>query len=353
MSLACRLVATLACWLCASAGAQAEISIALSADGASFVASGAGAGSEFVVRVEGGVDLPAMAGDVAPIDGGGLRFTPQFPLTAGLRYRAAVGGVERVFTVPAADMTPVGRVASVFPSAKVLPENLLKFYIHFSEPMAIGEAAKRVSLCGPDGKQVALPFLELAEELWDPDGKRLTLFFDPGRVKRGLIPHEEEGRALVVGKDYELRIDAAWRDSRGRSMVEGFTKRFRVGAADYAQPDPAKWKIHAPSAGTREAVRLTFAEALDHGLLERVLVVYDSAGQKQAGVVEVGQGEEEWRWKPDRAWEAGSYRVVVEALLEDLAGNSVGRLFEEVGGRKEAWNVRGGRFIRVPFVVGE
>ena len=38
--------------------------------------------------------------------------------------------------------------------------------------MAIGEAAKHVHLFGKDGKEVALPFLELAEELWDPEGRR-------------------------------------------------------------------------------------------------------------------------------------------------------------------------------------
>jgi hypothetical protein len=330
--------------------ADPEIEIRLADDRRTFFAAGAADGDEFIVRVAGGVDLPEMAGRVDSLDGG-LRFTPIFPLTPGVRYRASVGAVGTTFAIPEADQTPVAMLAAVYPSAEVLPENLLKFYLHFSEPMAIGEASEHVHLIGEGGGVVELPFLELAEELWDPDGRRLTLFFDPGRVKRGLKPHEEEGRPLQAGKSYELCVGAAWRDARGRPMVRGFSKKFRTVAADYVQPDAKKWRIEAPEPGSRQALRLTFMEALDHGLLERVLKVYDSNGQVMEGEIEVGKGEVEWRWKPAQPWEIGNYRVVVEALLEDLAGNSVARLFEEIGGVKETWNVRGGRFIRVPFVV--
>ena len=333
-----------------AAGAAAEVTISLGKDGRSFIAKGVDSSAEFSVRVEGGEDLPAMAGEVTAIDAG-LRFTPLFPLTPGMCYRANVGDVSQEFTIPAPDKTPVAEVAAIYPSGDLLPENLLKFYIHFTKPMAIGEAAQHVRLIGGDGEPVPLPFLELAEELWDPEGTRLTLFFDPGRVKRGLRPHEEEGRPLEGGKHYALEIDPAWRDAKGRRMAEGFSKRFRASEADYGQPDAAKWDIKAPAAGTREPVKIKFAEPLDHGLLERLLVVYDSGGQRQLGTATVVGGEKEWRWKPDAAWAPGSYRVVVETILEDRAGNSVARLFEEVGGRKEAWNVRGERFIRVPFEV--
>lgn len=351
MSISLRLSA-LALSLCASVSALAEISISLSADGRSFVATGTQAGDELRVRVAGDSDLPAMAGELEAIDGR-LRFTSRFPISPGVTYLASVGGIEREFVIPELDPTPVARVVGVYPSADQLPENLLKFYLHFSAPMAVGEASAHVRLLGSGGERVPLPFLDLAEELWDPDGKRLTLFFDPGRVKRGLKPHEEEGRALLEGRDYELQIDAAWRDAQGRQMVGDYSKRFRAVAADYTQPDATKWVVEAPEAGTRDPLCLKFSEPLDHSLLERVLLVYGDGGVEQVGVVEIGEGETEWRWTPDQEWAAGSYRIVVEALLEDMAGNSVARLFEEVGGVKEAWNVSGGRFIRVPFVVGD
>ncbi len=349
MNSSCHL-ALLAVFFCGNA--LGEVPISLSADRRSFIAQGAKDSSRFIVRVEGGADLPAVAGKLEKIDGG-LRFTPRFPLTPGVRYIVSAGGFHRVFSIPAADMTPVARITAVYPSSNVLPENMLKFYLHFSEPMAIGEASGNVRLIKTGGGQVPLPFLELAGELWDPDGKRLTLFFDPGRVKRGLKPNKEQGRALEEGGQYSLHINAAWRDAMGRTMTEDFSKKFRACTADYTQPDPVKWKLSIPSAGTRDPLQLAFQEALDHGLLERVLVVYNSEGKAISGIPGVAKGEKEWSWHPDRPWHEGNYRIVVEALLEDLAGNSIGRLFEEVDGMRETWNVRGGRFIRIAFTIGE
>ena len=38
-----------------------------------------------------------------------------------------------------------------------------------------------------DFEAIELPFLEIDEELWDPAMMRLTLFIDPGRIKRGAV----------------------------------------------------------------------------------------------------------------------------------------------------------------------
>ena len=69
-------------------------------------------------------------------------------------------------------------VAAVYPSADVLPENLLKFYIHFSAPMSRGEAYQRIHLMH-EGSEVKDPFLELGEELWDVDQTRFHSFHPP------------------------------------------------------------------------------------------------------------------------------------------------------------------------------
>jgi len=69
------------------------------------------------------------------------------------------------------------------------------------------------SLRDSAGKTVELPFLEIDEELWNPQMTRLTLFIDPGRIKRGVQPLEEIGPVLENGKHYALIIDAAWQDS--------------------------------------------------------------------------------------------------------------------------------------------
>jgi hypothetical protein len=73
-----------------------------------------------------------------------------------------------------------------------------------------------------------LPFLEIDEELWDDSMTRLTLFIEPGRIKRGVKPLEDIGPALEEGKSYTLVIDAAWQDGHGRSLKESFRKQFRL-----------------------------------------------------------------------------------------------------------------------------
>ncbi|MFT5031433.1 MAG: hypothetical protein ACI9VS_003902, partial [Candidatus Binatia bacterium] len=71
-------------------------------------------------------------------------FMPQFPLDAGLSYIAVFGefaGAPRVvelFEIPAKPKISTASVERVYPSGNVLPENLLKFYLHFTEPMRRG-----------------------------------------------------------------------------------------------------------------------------------------------------------------------------------------------------------------------
>ena len=51
-------------------------------------------------------------------------------------------------------------------------------------------------------------------------------------------------------------------------------------------------------------------------------------GRKLPGRVRVTDQERSWRFTPDRPWVSGSYRLVIDTRLEDLAGNSIGRPFE-------------------------
>ena len=114
--------------------------------------------------------------------------------------------VEAMLSVPALRERRPTVVEAIYPSSDVLPENQLKFYIHFSAPMSRGDSYRHIRLLDAKGKPVEAPFLELAEELWDDSGRRLTLLLDPGRVKRDLKPHKEVGRAIVDGGRYTLVI---------------------------------------------------------------------------------------------------------------------------------------------------
>ena len=88
-----------------------------------------------------------------------------------------------------------------------------------------------------------MPFLEIDEELWNPELTRLTLFIDPGRLKRGVKPLEEVGPAMEAGKRYTLVIDQNWQDGDGVRLKAGFRKSFAVGPPDRDPPNPAAWVV--------------------------------------------------------------------------------------------------------------
>src|SRR5262245_34247810 len=166
----------------------------------------------YVLDANGQPQQPPLAGSYQ-IVGAAVRFTPQFALRPGAKYRAeyfppvqndAASPVRHSIDilVPAPPPPPPTKVTAIYPSANTLPENQLRFYVHFSAPMAVGDAYAHVKLVKANGEAVHRPFLEIGEELWDGTGTRLTLLFDPGRVKKGLAPSEMCGPVLEAGQKY-------------------------------------------------------------------------------------------------------------------------------------------------------
>src|SRR5690606_22998765 len=133
-------------------------------------------------------------------------------------------------------------------------------YVAFSAPMSRGQAYRHIRLVRDDGQVVQGALLEIAEELWDRTGTRLTLLLDPGRVKRGLKPREEDGPILEEGRSYKLIIDASWPDAAGNDLKARYSKSFKVAAPDDDPPDTATWKLQAPAAGTTSPLTVVFPE---------------------------------------------------------------------------------------------
>ncbi|SPF41386.1 conserved exported hypothetical protein [Candidatus Sulfopaludibacter sp. SbA4] len=277
-------------------------------------------------------DVPAMLGSYS-VDGGSLVFHPRFPVAPGMRVRAVFhppesAPIEAVFEVPkAAAPAATTRVAHVYPSINVLPENQLKFYVYFSAPMSKGRAWQKIHLLDAAGALVVLPFLELDEELWDRDSTRLTVLFDPGRIKREVRPLKEIGPSIQAGKHYTLLIDRDWPDGRGAPLAQEFRKEFRVVPPDRTPPDTATWRIAAPRAGSAGPLVIQFPKPMDYALLQHLLEVAGPHGPV-AGTIAVEREETEWRFTPREPWKDGDYRVTVQTTLEDLAGNHIGRAFD-------------------------
>jgi hypothetical protein len=282
---------------------------------------------------------PAVAGDWAVKDGA-LRFEPLYPLAPGVTYRvfcdltaaprAKLKGAAFALTVTVPKPPPGPRVSvrSVYPSTNRLPENTLRFYVHFSGPVARGDVYKHFKLVRDDGHVVFRPFLEIGEELWSEDGLRLTLLFDPGRVKRGLVPREEDGPVLEEGRRYTFTIDAGWKDAEGRPLTASFTKTFSVFAPDDEPIWPDEWKLVAPRAVSDAPLTIRLAKPLDRAMLQRVLWVVDARGDRVEGTLTVGGGERVVAFAPSKPWAKGEYKLVIDTSLEDVCGNRVAEAFE-------------------------
>jgi hypothetical protein len=153
------------------------------------------------------------------------------------------------------------------------------------------------------------------------------VFFDPGRVKKGILPNQQMGRPLESGRTVTLVIDAAWRDAQGLPLKQGHRRQFTVAAADEQPLDTSAWRVDAPAAGGQTPAVVTFPEPLDRGLLMRALGVRAN-GVAVEGEVAIEEHETRWTFTPRSPWRAGAYQLVAQDILEDLAGNQIGRAFE-------------------------
>src|SRR5205085_2839807 len=133
------------------------------------------------------------------------------------------------------------------------------------------EGRDYIQLLDDRGKVTADPFLPLDVHLWNSTRTRYTVLFDPGRVKKGVLPNEQMGRPLVRGRTYSLAVSERWPDAHGRPLAGPFRRQFRVGPPDEQPLDPGQWRIDPPAAGTRNPVAVTFPRPLDYALLLRAI----------------------------------------------------------------------------------
>jgi hypothetical protein len=283
--------------------------------------------------------VDAIAGRYSVTDSA-VMFRPRFGFDPGRTYTAALDLARLPTPRPAAvviahvrvdaqpSTAPATSVAAIYPSAAEWPENMLRFYIYFSGPMSRGAGTKYVHLLDEQANEVPDAILAAYSDLWNADATRLTVFFDPGRVKRGVGPNVALGRAIVAGRRYAIQIDREWLDAVGRPLVSPFRREFMAGAAAYKALTTREWRIATPAANAQNPLVVTFPAPLDRALLERAIAVRTADDRALAGDVKIGTGESNWTFTPAAPWRAGGYQLVVLTVLEDPAGNKIGRAFE-------------------------
>jgi hypothetical protein len=231
--------------------------------------------------------------------------------------------------LPAGDVRPVTSVVDIHPTAPEIPHNALRLYVHFSGPMSEGWSGRALRIVDEEsGEVLEGAFLPMEPELWDPARRRLTALLDPGRIKRGLVPHQELGYPLRPGRTVAVVVDDAFRDASGRGLTAPASRRYRVGPAVRRRVDPTRWRWRWPD-GPDAPVRVAFDRPLDRALLQRCIRVLAADGRPAPARLAVATGERAVAIHPDGPWDQGtSYRVTIDPRLEDLAGNSLQRVFD-------------------------
>jgi hypothetical protein len=263
--------------------------------------------------------------------GNDLVFTPRFPLRPGAQYRATLkiaGNIAALdYTTPKFVAKTPPRVVKIYPSAEVLPANLLRFYIYFDRPMRGGkELFEQLAILDDRGKEVEEPWL--VDEIWDEENHCLILFIHPGRIKWGVELRDLMGPVLYEKRYYTLVVRGDWTDLEGNKLGKNTLKKFLTTPEDRARIELGDWKVMAPKAGTRDVVTLTLAKCLDYRSLQTGITVTSPTGQPVAGAITVGKDEKTWQFTPAQPWQARRYHLIVSEDVEDVAGNTPARAFD-------------------------
>jgi hypothetical protein len=293
-----------------------------------------------VVRTEAsiGEDLPDVFGRYHVLEDG-VRFIPHFPFERGLSYRASfdprpLGRRELSdvltleFLLPREQSALPPEVKHIFPSSDCLPENLLRFYVCFSNSMQRGRVRAEISVLAPNGEPAPDVLYRAPVELWDRSMRYLTILLDPGRLKRGVGPNRELGPPLKAGEVYTLEIGVGMTDLFGSQLSKTVYKRFRVADAVRKAIAVEQWKILPPETNSRQPLVILFPRPLDWALLSHTITIVSKGEQSIEGQIVIDQYETRWSFTPTSPWAAGSYQVRVSSSLEDICGNSVIAAFD-------------------------
>ena len=238
---------------------------------------------------------------------------------------------QPVLAQPAGTQTPT--VVSVFPDADEVPANLLRIYVEFSEPMERGHVDEAVAVLDAGGKPIEGALLSIGREFWSPDLRRLTLIFDPGRIKSGLAPNRTNGAPLGGARSFMLKIGTAMRDGDGTPLAEPFRRSYAIGPDDHEGPDPDGWELEWDRTGAREALHVRFHHPVDVRTARRTLRIETAGGAPVPARLRIAPDGRSARfvarapWPPD-----GSLRLAIHPTLEDPSGNRVGVSFDMAPG---------------------
>lgn len=275
-----------------------------------------------------GEDQPPIAGKYSVTESG-IHFTPQFEWVAGQYYfvqykmkLADTGYLTKPFILQKDIEKQPAQVTAIYPSGDFLPENTLRFYIHFSQPMQPHVAKEYIKLTDKDGNSDDAAFMHFKQELWSHDRKRLTILMDPGRIKRLVATNKTLGPALISGKKYSLSVAKGWPTANGNSNLATFSKTFIIVEALRSIPTIKQWQIDKPVYKSKNPITIKFDRLFDFHQLHNSIAVTTNTGELIKGKIVVSRTGEKWQFYPEQRWITNKLKIRVHPTLEDVAGNN-------------------------------
>lgn len=256
-------------------------------------------------------------------------FFPRYPFLHDTSYCVMVDGVAMApLRVPRPHDLPVPHLEAILPDVVTVPRNLLRFHLRFSHSMSLGCASTSLRVEDETGQVLPGVLFATEDELWDPNRQQLTVLLDPGQIKRGLMGHVEVGYPLTFGSRITLVVDPAFRDAHGQHLGQSNRRTYEVGADLRGHVDPSMWRVVGlPSVGSRDPLAVGCDHPLDAALAKSGIGV-SCEGTRVDGSITLLPGQEAWSFTPVEPWRGGDYMIDVSPDLEDLAGNSVTRVFD-------------------------
>ena len=268
-------------------------------------------------------------------EGDYLVFKPFFLFESGMNYVVETKNTNsdstdfyQSFRIGNKKKIEEAKVVGIYPSANQLPENLLRFYIYFNTPMKKGQALKYIQLTDAEGNIDNYVFMEFKQELWSADGKRLTILFDPGRIKRGVSTNIQRGPALLEGKGYNLNISDDWQDVYGQQLSIRTSKKFEVIKAYRHHITVNDWDINQPQENSYDALTIHFDRIIDHALIQSMIKLIDADENHVTGYWEILEKEQLIQFIPNKKWKKGNYRIKINSRFEDVVGNNLQNLLD-------------------------
>jgi hypothetical protein len=210
---------------------------------------------------------------------------------------------------------------AILPAAEWLPANILRFYVHFSAPAEAVFEREQLRLLASDGDVIPDAFLILNEELWSPDGRRLTILMEPGRIKRGMGPDSKHPPALVPHDGYRLEISTGG---------QTHTKTFWVLPPMMEPLLEKNWQVAGARARSRSALEVTFDRMMDDAIAVDEVVILRSDSTRFDGVQSLTMDGRRLIFEPAKRWEDEEYRIIFSRRFEDMSGNRLGEALDHM-----------------------